>query len=138
MIRLGSGLCLGNPHGMAKVLVIEDVPISRSLLRRVLHLAGHQVLEAEDGPGGLAAALAGEPNLILMDLSLPLLDGWSVLSRLREQGIGVPVVALTAHALVGDRERVLAAGFDGYMSKPIDVRTFHRDLESYLTCPKTR
>ncbi|AGY59978.1 response regulator [Gloeobacter kilaueensis] len=119
---------------MAKILVIEDEPVSRKLLRMVLSLAAHEVLEAQDGLSGMDLAARNQPDLIVLDLTLPHLDGWAVLARLREQGVTAPVVAVTGHALVGDRERILAAGFDGYMSKPIDVRTFNQALEAYLPC----
>ncbi len=123
---------------MARILIIEDEPVSRGLLRRILAWNAHDLNEATDGESGLALATELKPELILMDLSLPLLDGWAALVQMRQRGLQMPIVALTAHALRGDRERVLAAGFDGYISKPIDVRTFNQTLESYLPCQNPR
>lgn len=118
---------------MARILLIEDEPVNRTLFRRVLEWGGHEILEAPDGQQGIHLALDHKPDLILMDLSLPHMDGWMTLEHLRRQQISVPIVALTAHAMSGDRERVLAAGFNGYLSKPIDVRTFNQSLWIYLS-----
>lgn len=111
---------------MARILLIEDSPANRALAVKLLRNAGHEVVEAEDAPTGIALALDRAPDLVLMDLSLPEVDGWEALRRLRadERTAKVPVVAVTAHAMLGDRERALDAGFDDYITKPIDVATF--------------
>jgi two-component system cell cycle response regulator len=119
---------------MARILLVEDVPANRVLMAKLLKAAGHQVLQAVDGASGLALAQTSRPDLILMDLSLPGIDGWETLRRLRGDRAtsDTPVVCVTAHAMVGDRERAVAAGFDGYMSKPIETMSFARTVETYL------
>ncbi len=119
---------------MATILVVEDTPANQALVRKLLVAAGHEVVLAADASEGIA--LAGErlPDLVLLDLGLPDMDGWEALRRIRasEASRQVRVVAFTAHAMVGDQERALAAGFDGYMSKPIDFRTFAATVEALL------
>ncbi|HSS68484.1 MAG TPA: response regulator [Nocardioidaceae bacterium] len=111
---------------MATILVVEDIPANLALATKLLRGAGHDVLSA--GTAEAALGLAGErtPDLILMDLGLPDMDGWQALDRLRadESTADIRVVAFTAHAMMGDRDRVFEAGFDGYISKPIDFATF--------------
>jgi CheY-like chemotaxis protein len=107
----------------ATVLVVEDNPLNLKLVRDVLGHAGYRVLEAGDAERGIALARAEAPDLILMDVQLPGVDGIEALSRLRAgaETAGIPVVALTALAMKEDRERCLAAGFDGYLEKPVSV-----------------
>jgi CheY-like chemotaxis protein len=107
----------------ATVLVVEDNPLNLKLVRDVLGHAGYRVLEAGDAERGIALARAEAPDLILMDVQLPGVDGIEALSRLRADAetAGIPVVALTALAMKEDRERCLAAGFDGYLEKPVSV-----------------
>ena len=120
-----------------KVLLVEDVEDNRELARLLLEAAGHEVVEAITGLAALALAATQPFGLVLMDLSLPELDGWEAFKRLRAEPATarLPVVALTAHAMSGDRERVLAAGFDGYIAKPIDVSTFLQTLAPFLDGP---
>src|ERR1700694_5821242 len=112
--------------GLSTILLVEDTLANRALAVKLLRAAGHEVIEAADGAAGIAAAQAKRPDLVLMDLSLPGLDGWEALRQLRADGRtrDLPIVALTAHAMAGTREEALAAGFDGYLSKPIDAGTF--------------
>ena len=113
---------------MPKVLVIEDEPDNRDLVRFVLEMAGHEVAEAVTGEEGLALAREARPNVVLTDVSLPgLLDGYEVTRRIRADPElrDLPVLAITAHAMRGDRERALEAGCDDYLSKPIE------DLEAF-------
>ena len=119
---------------MAVILVVEDVLPNRLLASKLLRRAGHTVVEAVDGAQGVRLADEHRPALILMDLSLPEVDGWEALRRLRACAdlAAIPVVALTAHAMVGDEERALAAGFDGYLTKPIDVSRFTDQVQAYL------
>jgi CheY-like chemotaxis protein len=115
---------------MATILVVEDTPANLALASKLLSAAGHQVLVASTAAEGVSAAREGSPDLVLMDLGLPDMDGWQALAqiRARPEGAQLKVVAFTAHAMVGDRERALASGFDGYLSKPIDVATFADDV----------
>jgi CheY-like chemotaxis protein len=108
----------------ATVLVVEDNPLNLKLVRDVLGHAGYRVLEATDGESGIALAREQRPDLVLMDIQLPGIDGVQALGRLRADPdtAGIPVVALTAFAMKDDRERLLAAGFDGYVEKPVSVR----------------
>jgi len=102
------------------ILIADDRPSSRELLRTVLERAGYSVIEAADGEEALERAQAAHPDLILLDLQMPKLDGYGVLERLRkdERFRALPVLALTASAMSGDREKILAAGFTDYLSKP--------------------
>ena len=106
---------------MLRILIVEDNPVNMELARQILG-AEYEVDEAIDGELGVASALRRPPDVILMDLSLPVLDGWGALARIRSEAklANIPVVALTAHAIRGDRERALAAGFDGYVTKPVE------------------
>jgi two-component system, cell cycle response regulator DivK len=106
-----------------QVLIAEDNEKSMKLFRDVLRAKGYRTLEATTGGEALGLATEHAPDLVLMDIQLPDLDGVQALRRLRadERTAGIPVLALTAQAMRGDRERFLAAGFDGYLSKPVDV-----------------
>ena len=108
------------------VLLVEDNPRNLKLARDVLEHAGFAVTTVTSGEEALAAALAAAPDVILMDLQLPGIDGHAALSRLRADPVtaGIPVVAVSAFAMQADRERALGAGFDGYLMKPISVRDF--------------
>jgi len=111
---------MSESRGKPLILIADDRPSSRELLRTVLERAGYAVVEAEDGEEALAHARSGEPSLILLDLQMPRLDGYAVLEQLRsdERLRSIPVLALTASAMRGDRERILAAGFTDYLAKP--------------------
>lgn len=113
---------------MAKILIVEDNEMNRDMLSRRLARRGHEVKIAVDGVEGLAAASREQPDLILMDLSLPVMDGWETIKRLKaDEGLKtIPVIALTAHALMSDREEVLRIGGDDFDTKPVD---FTRLLE---------
>jgi two-component system cell cycle response regulator DivK len=107
----------------ARILVVEDNEKNMKLVRELLEATGYRPLEATTGSVALDLALEHRPDLVLMDIRLPDIDGLEALSRLRadERTATIPVLAVTAQAMQGDRERFLAAGFDGYLSKPIDV-----------------
>jgi CheY-like chemotaxis protein len=116
----------------ARILVVEDNPTNRTLMEYLLGAFGHTVLSATDGAEGVAVARRERPDVILMDLQLPGLNGFGALARLRADPAtaGLRVIAVTAFAMVGDRDRILAAGFDGYISKPIDPETFATDVHT--------
>jgi CheY-like chemotaxis protein len=119
---------------MATILVVEDNELNRDMLCRRLARKGFQVIEAADGERGIAAARADGPDLILMDMSLPALDGWEATRRLKSdpQTRAVPVIALTAHAMPGDRDRALEAGCDDYETKPIEFPALLAKIERLL------
>ncbi len=110
---------------MATILIVEDSPDNMKLFRTLLTLHGHDVVGLGGGEGLIRHILDIRPDLVLMDIQLPERDGFSLLQDIRrEVPSALPVVALTAHAMAGDRERAIGAGFDGYITKPIDIRAF--------------
>jgi CheY-like chemotaxis protein len=108
---------------VAKILLVEDNEMNRDMLSRRLARKGHEVLIAIDGAQGVAMATGEHPDLVLMDMSLPVLDGWEATRRLKADPAtrAIPVIALTAHAMAADREQALAAGCDDYDTKPIEL-----------------
>ena len=118
---------------MKKILVVEDVDMNRELVVQLLE-DNYQVIEAVNGQEGLELAEQERPDLILMDLSLPVMDGWEATRKLKsnEELKSIPIIALTAHAMVGDREKALAAGCDDYQTKPIDFPSLLRKIEALL------
>jgi len=119
---------------VARILIIEDNPANIELMSFLLSAYGHSPLSAADGPRGVAAARSERPDLIACDVNLPGMDGFAVLAALKGDAAlaGVPILAVTALAMAGDREKVLAAGFDGYISKPIEPESFVAELEAFL------
>jgi len=117
-----------------KILYIEDNRENRMLVRAVLEAAGYLIVDAEDGLAGIEAAIREEPALILLDVNLPAIDGYEVVAILKSfpAFANTPVVALTAYAMEGDRQRTLVAGCEGYIQKPIDVDAFPRQVEEFL------
>jgi two-component system cell cycle response regulator DivK len=115
------------------VLVVEDNEKSMKLFRDVLTVTGYRALEATTGMQAVELAAEHEPDLVLMDIQLPDIDGVETLSRLRadERTAAIPVLALTAQAMQGDRERFLAAGFDGYLSKPLNIAELVATVRQY-------
>jgi CheY-like chemotaxis protein len=120
---------------MAKILIVEDNEMNRDMLSRRLIRRGYEVVMAIDGEQGIAAAKTECPDLILMDMSLPVVDGWEAARRLKAelQTRGIPVIGLTAHAMTGDREKVINAGCDDYDTKPVDLGRLLPRLEALLT-----
>jgi CheY-like chemotaxis protein len=116
------------------ILVVEDNERNLKLLRDVLEYTGYDVRAARTAEDGITLAVSEPPDLVLMDLQLPGIDGMEALRRLREspRTAGIPVVAVTAQAMKQDRERALAAGFDGYVEKPISVRAFLDQVRRFL------
>ncbi len=119
---------------MARILIVEDSPDNMKLFRTILGLKGHEVTGLSGGDGLLEAIEQGQPDLVLMDIQLPGKDGFALLEEIR--GSAFPklrVIALTAHAMTGDRERALEAGFDDYITKPIDIRNFPGQIQRALS-----
>jgi len=118
-----------------RILVVEDNPDNRILISDVLLSMDYEVLVAVDGEEGLSMAQTEIPDLILMDLSLPKMDGWTATSLIKQNDAlsHIPIIALTAHAMVGDREKALQAGCDDYVSKPIDLRELASKLAHFLS-----
>jgi CheY-like chemotaxis protein len=119
---------------MANILVVEDYPDNLALMTYLLSAAGHDVRGAVTGRQTVTTAREELPDIVVLDIQLPDMDGYQVLAELRADPstASVPVVAVTAYAMVGDRDDALAAGFDGYLPKPITPRTFAQTIESYL------
>jgi two-component system cell cycle response regulator DivK len=118
-----------------KILVVEDNVFNRDLIQRFLEPEGYDVVVARDGAEGLERAVADEPDLVLMDMSLPVVDGWEATRRLKADPATarIPVIALTAHAMLGDREKALEAGCDDYDTKPIDIERLLAKIRALLS-----
>jgi CheY-like chemotaxis protein len=121
---------------MTTILIVEDNEMNRDMLSRRLQRKGYEILLAIDGADGIAVAKASVPDLILMDMSLPVMDGWEATRRLKtDQALRhIPVIALTAHAMANDREKALEAGCDDYDTKPIELPRLLAKMEALL-CP---
>jgi CheY-like chemotaxis protein len=119
---------------MAKILIVEDNEMNRDMLSRRLIRRGYEVVMAIDGEQGINAAQSECPDLILMDMSLPVVDGWEATRRLKAepQTRGIPVIGLTAHAMAGDREKVISAGCDDYDTKPVELPRLLQKIEVLL------
>lgn len=115
------------------VLIIEDNPLNMELATDLLEIAGFSVIQARNAEDGIRLALKARPQIVLMDLSLPGMDGLTAMRRMKAnpETRNLPVVALTAHAMKGDEEAALEAGFDGYLQKPVDTRTLALRVASY-------
>lgn len=118
----------------ARILYIEDNESNMYLVSFLLEARGHAVLQAWDGRQGVERALQARPDLVLLDIQLPVMDGYETARRLRAEPslAGLPIVALTSYAMTGDREKALEAGCDGYLEKPINPETFIASIERYL------
>ena len=118
----------------AKILLVEDNEMNRDMLSRRLQRRGYEVLTAVDGENGLALIRSEAPALVLMDMSLPGIDGWEATRQLKADPVtrAIPVIALTAHAMAGDREQALAAGCDDFDIKPIDLDRLLGKIEALL------
>ncbi|MBI5367303.1 MAG: response regulator [Planctomycetes bacterium] len=122
---------------MAKILIVEDNEDNRDMLSRRLARKGYEIVMAVDGGQGVAMAQSERPDLILMDLSLPVLDGWAATQQVKAgaETRAIPVIALTAHAMSGDRERALAAGCDDFDTKPVDLPRLLGKIQAFLDKP---
>ncbi len=119
---------------MAKILLVEDNEMNRDMLSRRLVKRGHDVAIAVDGQEGVDMAVADKPEIILLDMSLPVMDGWEAAKLLKADAAtnSIPIIALTAHAMAGDREKCLEAGADDYDTKPIDFKRLLGKIEALL------
>ena len=119
---------------MQRILLVEDNELNRDMLARRLARAGFEVLLALDGQEGVDAARRERPDLVLMDMSLPCLDGWAATRVLKAdpRTSSIPVIALTAHAMMGDREKAIEAGCDEFATKPVDMRLLLESIEKFL------
>jgi len=119
---------------MAKILLVEDHQEIWDFLSRRLKRRGYEVVVAEDGQQGLDKARSESPNILLLDMNLPVMDGWTVAKTLKADAAtsAIPIIALTAHAMAGDREKALAAGCDDYHAKPIDFSQLVTQIEAAL------
>jgi CheY-like chemotaxis protein len=119
---------------MARLLLVEDNEMNRDMLSRRLERKGYQILIAVDGQQGIDMAQAEKPDLILLDMSLPVVDGWEAARRLKADGEtrGIPIIALTAHAMSGDREKAIEAGCNDYDTKPVELPRLLAKIEALL------
>ena len=119
---------------MAKILIVEDNELNRDMLSRRLMRKGFEVVMAEDGQKGVDMSISENPDLILMDLSLPVMDGWQATSTIKnsEETKKIPIIVLTAHAMAGDREKALEAGADEYDTKPIEFKRLLGKIKDFL------
>jgi two-component system cell cycle response regulator DivK len=119
---------------MSKILIVEDNPKNRDMLSRRLIKRGYEIVMAEDGQEGIDMTTSESPDLILLDMGLPVIDGWGVAKQLKGDGATkhIPIIALTAHAMSGDREKTLEAGCDEYETKPIRLPDLLAKMESLL------
>ena len=119
---------------MSKILIVEDNEMNRDMLSRRLMRKGFEVVMAEDGQKGVDMSISENPDLILMDLSLPVMDGWQATSTIKEseETKHIPIIVLTAHAMAGDREKALEAGADEYDTKPIEFKRLLGKIKDFL------
>ncbi len=119
---------------MKKILVIEDNEKNLYLMKYLIEHKGHRVIEARDGVEGVKLTVSEQPDLILMDIQLPLLDGYEATKQIKanEETRNIPVIAVTSFAMIGDKEKTLKAGCNGYIEKPIDPETFLAEMEKFL------
>ncbi|MAU10770.1 MAG: two-component system response regulator [Anaerolineaceae bacterium] len=119
---------------MVRILVVEDNPMNVDMLTRRLQKRGFEILTTQDGASAVELALIEQPDLILMDLSLPVMDGWEATSRIKAdpRTKSIPIIALTAHAVAGDREKGLAAGCDEYETKPVNFASLTSKMRQLL------
>jgi two-component system cell cycle response regulator DivK len=119
---------------MKKVLIAEDNPVNRELLRELLEIRGYAVTESSNGEEALGQIAKTQPDILLLDLGMPVLDGFETIKRIRTdpEFKSLPVLAVTAYAMQGDQERILTSGFDGYLSKPINSLLLDQELNRLL------
>jgi CheY-like chemotaxis protein len=119
---------------VTRILIVEDNEMNRDMLSRRLQRKGYEVLIAENGEEGIQKVIDEQPDIVLMDMSLPVIDGWEATRQLKAnpKTVSVPIIALTAHAMAGDKEKTLAAGCDDYDTKPIELPRLLGKIETCL------
>lgn len=124
---------------MARILLVEDNDVNRDMLSRRLIKREHNVINAVNGQECLDLALTEKPDIILLDMSLPVIDGWEAARRLKSDPAtkGIPIIALTAHAMAGDREKCLEAGCEEYATKPVDFKQLRTQIDNILNGEKS-
>lgn len=122
-----------------KLLIVDDNDLNRVLLRDLLRFYGYEVIEADNGAAGARMAREQRPNLVLLDIQMPVMDGYSTIAAMRRDPAlaNVNVIAITSYAMPGDREKMIAAGFDGYIPKPIDIRSLPERIREWLAARKS-
>ena len=122
---------------MSRILIAEDNAVNRELLREILEAGDYEVIEAEDGEQALAKINAAKPDLVLLDINMPVLDGFATIRRLKQDQrfSTLPILAVTAYAMKEDRETIIAAGFDGHITKPINATALLQELQRVLSEP---
>ncbi|RYH14632.1 MAG: response regulator [Alphaproteobacteria bacterium] len=125
---------------MSKILLVEDHEELWDFLSRRLRRRGFEVVLAHDGQQGVEAAIADHPDVVLLDMNLPVMDGWTAARTIRgdDRTRGIPIIALTAHAMAGDREKTLAAGCDDYHAKPVDFTVLLAQIEAVMLAAEER
>jgi len=125
---------------MSKILLVEDHEELWDFLSRRLRRRGFEVVLAHDGQQGVEAAIADQPDVVLLDMNLPVMDGWTAARTIRgdDRTRGIPIIALTAHAMAGDREKTLAAGCDDYHAKPVDFTVLLAQIEAVMLAAEER
>ncbi|WP_322742773.1 response regulator [Synechocystis salina] len=121
-------------ESMTKILLVEDNEMNRDMLSRRLERKGYEVVMAVDGEQAVTMAISESPQLILMDMSLPVMDGWTATKKIKSHpdGAHIPIIALTAHAMASDLERAIAAGCDDYDTKPIEIKRLLQKMEALI------
>jgi len=117
---------------MPKILLVEENELNRDMLSRRLQRRGFEIITATDGEKGIALTASERPDLILMDISLPGVNGWDATKQIRRNGMTTPIIALTAHAMSGDREKTLEAGCDEYETKPVELEILLSKIQALL------
>lgn len=118
---------------MTTILLVEDNEMNRDMLSRRLARRGYEVITADNGGTAVDKAIEEQPDLILMDMEIPIKDGWTATWEIKQARANIPVIALTAHALAGDREKALAVGCDDYATKPVDFQLLIATIERHLS-----
>jgi two-component system cell cycle response regulator DivK len=118
---------------MAKILIVDDMEANRELVARFLQIGGHECIYAENGVEAIEATTNNKPDLILMDMGLPVMDGWEATEKIRSKNIKIPIIALTAHSMATERDKAIEAGCDEFETKPIDYPSLMSKVNRLLS-----